>query len=35
MYLYHSQMLIAHMDRLEGFTPVPDGLVRVVGLRLK
>jgi peptide/nickel transport system substrate-binding protein len=35
MYLYHSQMLIAHVDRLEGFTPVPDGLVRVVGLRLK
>ena len=34
-YLYHPQMLIAHVDRLEGFTPVPDGLVRVIGLKLK
>ncbi len=35
IYLYHSQMLIAHTDRLEGFRPMPDGMVRVVGLKLK
>jgi peptide/nickel transport system substrate-binding protein len=35
IYLYHPQMLIAHTDRLEGFKPMPDGMVRVVGLRLK
>jgi peptide/nickel transport system substrate-binding protein len=35
IYLYHSQMLIAHTDRLEGFKPMPDGMVRVVGLKLK
>jgi peptide/nickel transport system substrate-binding protein len=35
MYLYHPQMLIASTDKVEGFKPVPDGLVRVVGLRLK
>jgi len=34
-YLYHPQVLIAFTDRLEGFTPMPDGLVRVIGLRLK
>jgi peptide/nickel transport system substrate-binding protein len=35
VYLYHPQYLIAHTDRLEGFTPMSDGLLRVVGLRLK
>ena len=35
IYLYHPQMLIAHTDRLEGYRPMPDGLVRVVGLKLK
>ena len=35
VYLYHSQMLIAHTERLENFRPMPDGLVRVVGLKLK
>ncbi|MBV8392909.1 MAG: ABC transporter substrate-binding protein [Alphaproteobacteria bacterium] len=35
LYLYHSQMLIAHTVRLEGFRPMPDGMVRVVGLKLK
>jgi peptide/nickel transport system substrate-binding protein len=34
-YLYHRKVLIAHTTRVEGFKPVPDGLVRVVGLRLK
>jgi peptide/nickel transport system substrate-binding protein len=35
IYLSHSQMLIAHTERLDGFSPMPDGLVRVVGLRFK
>jgi peptide/nickel transport system substrate-binding protein len=35
IYLYHRKALIAHTTKLEGFVPVPDGLVRVVGLRLK
>ena len=35
LYLYHPQVLIAHSDRLEGYTQMPDGLVRVVGLKLK
>jgi peptide/nickel transport system substrate-binding protein len=35
LYLYHRKVLIAHTTKLEGFRAVPDGLVRVVGLRLK
>jgi len=35
LYLYHPQYLIAHTDRLQGYTQMPDGLLRVVGLRLK
>ena len=35
VYLYHPQVLIARSDRLEGYTQMPDGLVRVVGLKLK
>jgi peptide/nickel transport system substrate-binding protein len=34
-YLYHPQNLATHTARLEGFKPVPDGIVRVVGLKLK
>src|SRR5476649_1523125 len=34
VYLYHSQMLIAHTAKLEGFRSMPDGIVRVVGLKL-
>ncbi len=34
-YLYHPQNLAAHTARLEGFRKVPDGLLRVVGLKLK
>jgi peptide/nickel transport system substrate-binding protein len=34
LYLYHAQVLVAHSDRLEGYRPMPDGLVRVVGLKL-
>jgi peptide/nickel transport system substrate-binding protein len=35
IYLYHRRNLIAHTTRLEGYKPMPDGLVRVVGLKLK
>jgi peptide/nickel transport system substrate-binding protein len=35
IYLYHRRILIAHTNRLEGYKQMPDGLVRVVGLRLK
>jgi peptide/nickel transport system substrate-binding protein len=35
LYLYHRKVLIAHTARLEGYRQMPDGLVRVVGLRLK
>ena len=34
-YLYHVQVLVAHSDRLENYTQMPDGLVRVIGLKLK
>lgn len=35
VYLYHRRWIIAHTARLEGIKLLPDGLVRVVGLRLK
>jgi peptide/nickel transport system substrate-binding protein len=35
IYLFHRRVLIAHTNRLEGYRQMPDGLVRVVGLRLK
>jgi peptide/nickel transport system substrate-binding protein len=35
LYLYHRKWLIAHTARLEGLKLLPDGLVRVVGLRMK
>ena len=35
LYLYHRRVLIAHTARLEGYTQMPDGLVRVIGLKLK
>ena len=35
IYLYHRKVLIAQTTKLDGFVPVPDGLVRVVGLRFK
>jgi peptide/nickel transport system substrate-binding protein len=35
IYLYHPLNLIAHTDKVEGYKPVPDGLVRVVGVKLK
>jgi peptide/nickel transport system substrate-binding protein len=35
IYLYHRRNLIAHTTKLEGYKQMPDGLVRVVGLKLK
>jgi peptide/nickel transport system substrate-binding protein len=35
LYLSHRKVLIAQTTKLDGFVPVPDGLVRVVGLRFK
>jgi peptide/nickel transport system substrate-binding protein len=35
IYLYHRKLLIAHTTKLEGYRPMPDGLVRVIGLKLK
>ncbi len=34
-YIYHAQVLVAHTDRLDGYKQMPDGLVRVIGLKLK
>jgi peptide/nickel transport system substrate-binding protein len=35
LYLYHRRVLIAHTAKVDGYKQMPDGLVRVVGLRLK
>jgi peptide/nickel transport system substrate-binding protein len=35
IYLYHKNLLFAHTRKLEGYRPVPDGLVRIVGMKLK
>jgi peptide/nickel transport system substrate-binding protein len=35
LYIYHRRILIAHTTKLEGYTQMPDGLVRVTGLTLK
>ena len=35
IYLYHRLVIIAHSERLEGYKQMPDGLVRVVGVKLK
>jgi peptide/nickel transport system substrate-binding protein len=35
IYLYHPQYLIAHTTRLENFKPMPDGLIRVLDVKLK
>jgi peptide/nickel transport system substrate-binding protein len=35
IYLYHRRVLIGHTAKLEGYKQMPDGLVRVIGLRLK
>ena len=35
IYIMHRTILIAHTKKLEGYKQMPDGLVRVVGLKLK
>ena len=35
IYLYHRKNLIAHTTKLGGYRAMPDGLVRVVGLKLQ
>jgi peptide/nickel transport system substrate-binding protein len=35
IYLFHPNYLIAHTNRLEGFKPYPDGLIRVTDVKLK
>src|ERR1700704_4462903 len=35
IYLYHRKLLIEHTTKLEGYQQMPDGLVRVIGLKLK
>jgi peptide/nickel transport system substrate-binding protein len=34
IYLYHRLVIIAHTAKLQGYTQLPDGLVRVVGAKL-
>lgn len=35
VYLWHRKAIVAHVARLQGFVPVPDGLIRPTGLRLQ
>jgi peptide/nickel transport system substrate-binding protein len=35
VYLYHRLVIIAHSTRVEGYTQMPDGLVRVMNLKIK
>jgi peptide/nickel transport system substrate-binding protein len=35
IYIYHRKNLIAHTTKLGGYRAMPDGLVRVVGLKLQ
>ena len=35
VYIYHRRVLIAHTAKLDGYKQMPDGLVRVMGLKLK
>lgn len=35
IYLYHRLVIIAHRDAVQGYTQLPDGLVRVVGVSMK
>jgi peptide/nickel transport system substrate-binding protein len=34
-YLYHRRVLVALTDKVEGYKQLPDGLIRVVGVKLK
>ena len=35
LYIYHRRVLVALSDKVEGYKQIPDGLVRVVGVKLK
>jgi peptide/nickel transport system substrate-binding protein len=35
IYLFHRTLLFAQSKKLEGYKPMPDGLIRVIGLKLK
>jgi peptide/nickel transport system substrate-binding protein len=35
IYIFHRTIVIAHSKKLQGYRSIPDGLVRVVGLKLK
>jgi peptide/nickel transport system substrate-binding protein len=35
LYVYHRRIIIAHTTKVDGYRQMPDGLVRVVGLKLK
>jgi peptide/nickel transport system substrate-binding protein len=35
LYLYHAQVLVALSKKVEGYQQMPDGLIRVVGVRLR
>ena len=35
IYLYHRLVIIAHTVKLDGYRQMPDGLVRLVGVKLK
>ncbi|MFH5924015.1 ABC transporter substrate-binding protein [Roseomonas xinghualingensis] len=35
IYMWHPKIIAAHTTRLKGFTQVPDGLVRLSGVRLQ
>jgi peptide/nickel transport system substrate-binding protein len=35
VYLYHRLMIIAHTARLDGYKQMPDGLIRLTGVKLK
>jgi peptide/nickel transport system substrate-binding protein len=35
IYLYHRELLVATTDKVQGFVPLPDGLVRLQGVSLK
>ena len=34
-YLYHRRVLVAHTDKVEGYKQLPDGLIRVIGVKMK
>ena len=34
-YLYHRRVLVALSDKVEGYKQMPDGLIRVVGVKMK